>query len=201
MDNGGVSWIGTAIRTVVSPKTAALVNLALVALMWVLELVDRLTGGWLENLGIRPRELTSIPEIVTAPFLHVSWQHLIANTVPFFVLGFLLLVSGWRTWVTTTLIVIAASGLAVWLLGAPGTVTVGASGVVFGWLVYLLVRGLFTRDLAQIVIGVVVFLVYGGLLWGLVPGSAFVSWQGHLGGALGGLLAAWWQHRRTPSSR
>lgn len=189
-----MGWLISAFKIVLSPKTAALVNLALVAVMWVLEIIDSLTGGALDKLGIRPRELTSLPEIITAPFLHLGFPHLIANTVPLFILGFLILLSGWRAWAITSMLVIATSGLVVWLLAAPGTITLGASGLVFGWMAFLLARGFFTRDGGQIVIGVVVALLYGGLVWGLLPTASDVSWQGHLGGAIGGVLAAWLLH-------
>ena len=93
-----------------------------------------------------------------------------------------------------------ASGLAIWLFSPPGSITLGASGIVFGWLTYLLVRGFYSGSFAQIGIGVVVFLVYGGILWGVLPSDAGVSWQGHLGGAVGGVLAARWLHGRRGST-
>ena len=90
-----------------------------------------------------------------------------------------------------------ASGAFVWVLSPPGSLTLGASGVVFGWLTYLLVRGFFSRSAGQIALAVLVFVLYGGILWGVLPGTVGVSWQGHLGGAVGGALAAWWLHRRA----
>ncbi len=110
-----------------------------------------------------------------------------------------MLLDGWRRWAWATLVIIVASGLAIWLFSPPGSITLGASGIVFGWLTYLLVRGFYSGSFAQIGIGVVVFFVYGGILWGVLPSDAGISWQGHLGGAVGGVLAAKWLHGRAGS--
>ena len=115
---------------------------------------------------------------------------MIANSLPFLVLGFVVLVSGGRQFWAATLIIVAISGAVVWLLSPPGTITAGASGLIFGWLTYLLLRGVFNRNITQIVEAVVIFLIYGSILWGVLPTQAGVSWQGHFGGALGGVIAA-----------
>jgi membrane associated rhomboid family serine protease len=185
-------------RPVMTVRGAGLVMGALLVLLWVLEGVDQLTLNALDGLGVSPREVDELPQVFTAPFLHFGFEHLASNSLPFLVLGLLVLLSGLRNFVVATLASIVVSGLVVWLVSAPGTVTAGASGLVFGWLAYLLVRGFFTRDWKQILIAVVVFVVYGGILWGVLPGQPGVSWEGHLGGAAGGVLAAWWLHR-TPA--
>ncbi len=179
-----------------SPLGAALVILALLALMWVLELFDASTGGWLDNFGIHARELDGLPEIFTAPFLHYGFAHLIGNSIPFAVLGFLVLIGGFVRWLASSFICIVSSGLAAWLLTPPNTVILGASGLIMGWLTYLLFRGIFSRKPGQIVIGLIVLLIYGGLIWGVLPGGYGVSWQAHLGGAVGGVIAAVALHRR-----
>lgn len=183
-------------RSAARPGWAALVILTLLAGLWGLEFVDQLSGNRLDNLGIHARELDGLPEIFTAPFLHVGWSHLISNSVPFAVLGFLVLLGGLARWVVTSLSSIVSSGLAAWLLSPANTVILGASGLIFGWLTYLLARAVYSRRPAQIVIAVLVLLVYGGLIWGVLPGAVGVSWQAHLGGAMGGIIAARVLHRR-----
>ena len=179
------------------PGWAALIMLAMLAAMWILELLDQLSGNQLDQLGIHAREIDGMPEILTAPFLHAGWDHLMSNSLPFVVLGFLVLLSGLARWLVSSLIIIVISGMTAWLLTPVHTIILGASGLIFGWLTYLLARGLWSRRPAQVVIAVLVLLVYGGLIWGLFPGSAGISWQAHLGGAVGGVLAAWLLHRRA----
>ena len=179
------------------PGWAALIMLAMLAGMWILELLDQLSGNQLDQLGIHAREIDGMPEILTAPFLHAGWDHLMSNSLPFVVLGFLVLLSGLARWLVSSLIIIVISGMTAWLLTPVHTIILGASGLIFGWLTYLLARGLWSRRPAQVVIAVVVLLVYGGLIWGLFPGNAGISWQAHLGGAVGGVLAAWLLHRRA----
>lgn len=178
--------------------TAAVTIGLFVALLWVAELVDQVVlRGSLDGSGIRPRTLDGLWGIVWAPLLHGGWAHLIANTGPLLVLGFTILLSGVGPFVRGTAIIWIVSGLGTWLLGAPGSVHVGASGLVFGWLVYLILRGLFTRRFSQILIGIAVLLVYGGVLWGVFPSSPNISWQGHLFGAIGGAIAAVVTGRRS----
>ena len=179
------------------PGWAALIMLAMLAGMWMLELLDQLSGNQLDQLGIHAREIDGMPEILTAPFLHAGWDHLMSNSLPFVVLGFLVLLSGLARWLVSSLIIIVISGMTAWLLTPVHTIILGASGLIFGWLTYLLARGLWSRRPAQVVIAVLVLLVYGGLIWGLFPGNAGISWQAHLGGAVGGVLAAWLLHRRA----
>ncbi|HEY9566401.1 MAG TPA: rhomboid family intramembrane serine protease, partial [Nocardioides sp.] len=113
------------------------------------------------------------------------------NTFPALVLGFLILLSGLRTWVGVTLVVWVIGGFGTWLTGGDNSVHIGASGLIFGWLTYLIVRGIFSRRVGQILLGVVILVMYGGLLWGVLPGQEGISWQGHLFGAVGGVIAAW----------
>jgi membrane associated rhomboid family serine protease len=176
---------------------AALVMVLLLAGLWVLELLDQLSGNQLDQFGIHAHEVDGMPEIFTAPFLHAGWDHLISNSLPFFVLGFLVLLSGMARWLVSSLIIIVISGMAAWFLTPPNTIILGASGLIFGWLTYLLARGIWSRRPAQVVIAVLVLLVYGGLIWGVFPGNTGISWQAHLGGAIGGVLAAWLLHRRA----
>lgn len=180
-----------------NPLVAAVsVNAGLVAFMWVLEIIDQLTNNSLDQFGIQPRDVDGLWTILSAPLLHFGWAHLISNSVPLIVLGILIYLSGAMRWVITAIVTVIVSGLTVWLLAPPQSMTLGASGLVFGFLAYLLVRGVFTRKIGQIILAVVILVVYGGVLWGILPTQAGVSWQAHLGGAVGGVLAAWLMHGR-----
>lgn len=170
---------------------------SLLALMWGLEIVDTFTLNALDSFGIKPRMLEDLPSILLAPLLHFGWPHLISNSVPFLLLGVMIFLSGPRIWLAVTLIGAVGSGLAAWLLSAPGTITAGASGVVFAYLTYLLSRGLFTGKISQILLSVVIFACYGTVLWGVLPTQPGVSWQAHLGGAVFGVVSAWLLHRRS----
>ncbi len=174
-----------------SPVVSAIVMLAFTAVLYLSEAVDQLTPLYLDDDGIVPRTVSGLEGILWAPLLHGGWAHLIANTVPFLVFGFLAMAGGIRQWVLVTATIWVLGGLGVWLTGAPGTSTIGASGVIFGWLVFLLARGFFAHSFRQIVLGVALFLIWGSVLLGVLPGTPQVSWQGHLFGAIAGLLCAW----------
>lgn len=171
--------------------------LSFVALLYVVEAVDQVSGSRLEQDGIRPLEVDGLWGILWAPLLHANWAHLAANTVPALVLGFLVSLAGMSRFIYATAIVWILGGLGTWLignLGAPAGVEtnhIGASGLIFGWLTFLIVFGFFTRHAWQIVVGIVVFFVYGGVLWGALPGTFGVSWQGHLCGGIAGVIAAY----------
>lgn len=161
------------------------------ALLVVIQLVNMVTSYWMvAHWGIAPRSAHGLIGIATAPLLQTGWGHLLANIVPLLVFGFLVLAGGVRQFVAVTVLVWLISGLGVWLTGPAHSVTVGASGLVFGYLAYLVFRGFFSRKVSQILIGIVLLAIWGGIFWGLLPGSNGISWQGHLFGALGGLLAA-----------
>lgn len=168
----------------------------MLALMWALEGLDAVTLNSLDQFGIEPRMLGDLPNILVAPFLHFGWAHLISNSIPFLVLGVLTYLSGPVKWIVTTVVSAIVSGLMAWLFSPIGTITAGASGVIFGYLTYLLVRGIFSRSIGQILLAVAVFAIYGTVLLGVLPGTPGVSWLAHLGGALGGGLAAWLLHGR-----
>jgi len=161
--------------------------------MWVLEVVDTVLRNRLDRYGIRPRDAEGLVGIALAPFLHAGFGHLIANSVPFALLGGVIAIGALQRFVLVSLIVALVSGGGVWLLGADHSVHIGASGLVFGYLTYLLARGLFARNLLYILGGVVVFMMYGTVLWGVLPAPG-ISWQGHLFGAIGGVLAAYVLH-------
>jgi membrane associated rhomboid family serine protease len=164
---------------------------ALVALMWLSEAVDTALHGRLDQYGIVARTPEGLLGILTAPFLHLGFGHLISNTLPLVTLGLLIAVGGALRLFSVTAIVVVLGGFGTWLISPPHTITIGASGLVFGYAVYLVARGLFNWRVSQVLIGVVVVLVWGSaLLGGLLPQDG-ISWQGHLCGAIAGLLAAW----------
>ncbi len=163
----------------------------IVALMWVLEAINTIDSNGLDGDGIHARDVGHLWGIVTAPFLHVSFQHLIGNTVPFLFMGAIIALRGAQRLILITAIVILLGGLGTWLIAPSGSVTVGASGVVFGYAAYLLARGFFDRSVIEVLIGTVVGVVWGGaLLSSLVPHYG-ISWQGHACGAVAGVVAAW----------
>ena len=162
----------------------------LLAIMWGLELLNLFTGHSLSrSAGIYPRTLSGLPGIPLSPFLHFSLFHLLMNTLPFAILGGLICLQDKKLFVEVSLIVIAVSGLAVWLLGR-SAVHAGASGLIFGYFGLLLASGWYAKDLQSIVIALGVMVYYGGMIFGILPLRAYVSWEGHLFGLLAGVLAA-----------
>jgi len=162
----------------------------IVALMWGLEVIDAIAGGSLDQYGIEPRDDGGLVGVVVAPFLHAGFGHLIANTVPFVVMGLVIAFKGAVRVLAVTAIVGLVSGLGTWLVAPEFTLHIGASGVVFGYATYLISRGVFNRDALELAVGLIVVLVWGtALLGGLRPEDG-ISWQGHLFGAIGGVIAA-----------
>jgi len=163
-----------------------------VVAMWLLELLDQLLlpRPGLDVFGIRPRSEGGLWGILFAPWLHRGFAHLAANTVPLAVFGALVLTRGTRTFVRTSLGIIVLGGLGVWLFARSGTIHLGASGLVFGYLGYLLTIGWVERHLGWIALSVGIGLLYGGLLRGVLPGTPGISWEGHLSGVLAGCAIA-----------
>lgn len=171
-------------------KLALRVLGAMVALMWGLEIVDTAVGHDLDRYGIHPRDPEGLAEIVSAPFLHAGFGHLIGNTLPFATMGAAIAFAGLARLLTVTAVVGVVSGLGVWVLGGANSVHLGASGLVFGFASYLISRGLFSRRLVDFAVGAIVVAVWGvTLLLGMLP-KAQVSWQAHVFGVVGGILAA-----------
>jgi membrane associated rhomboid family serine protease len=181
-------------------RDAVIVMAAFVAVLWTLQVVNWADGYRLDSeFGILPDHLSRLPEIFTAPFLHFSWQHIEGNTVPLFVLGVLAAYRSIGRFLLVSLIIAVTSGLAVWLFQSSNELTVGASGLIFGYFGYVLVRGFFDRSLIDVVVGLVAGVLYWTILEVAIPGTPGVSWIGHVGGLVGGVLAAWLV--RTPPVR
>jgi membrane associated rhomboid family serine protease len=171
-------------------KSQAIVLGGLVALMWVVFFATVATGGALLGFGIIPRSLIGLRGILFAPFLHGSFAHLLANSIPFAMMGWFVMLRDSRHFLRVTAAAMLGSGLVAWLLGATGSVHVGASGLIFGYLGFLMFSGWYTRSIPSIVISLLVTVMWGGLIFGVLPGQMGISWQAHLGGFIGGALAA-----------
>lgn len=163
-----------------------------VALLWAINLVNMfIFNGGLNIYGIRPRSVDGLQGILFAPLLHSSFAHLMANTIPLLVLGWFVLLRGTRTFALVTIVTVLVSGLGTWLIGPANSVHIGASGLIFGYFGFLVLSAYFERSLASILWAVLVFFLYGGLLWGVLPQGNGISWQGHLFGFVGGWAAAY----------
>lgn len=164
---------------------------AVVPVLFAIELLDQATGRWLDTAGgIRPHHVNGLDGIVLAPLLHASFYHLYSNSVPLILTGTFVLAAGARRFFAVTAFVAVVSGLAAWFFGDPATVVIGASGVIFGYLGFLLMRGIVERSGWGIAVGLLIGLLYGWQILGALPTDERVSWQAHLGGFLGGLVAA-----------
>lgn len=175
-----------------SVRTQATVLGGSLATLWGVFAGNVILGGGLLGFGIHPRTVQGLWGIAAAPFLHASLEHLVANSVPLVVLGWLVMLRDRRHFWPVTIIAALGSGLTAWTIGAPGTVHVGASGVIFGYLGFLLLAGWFARSAGAILLSVLVTVLWGGLVFGVLPGQLGISWEAHLGGLIGGVLAARW---------
>jgi membrane associated rhomboid family serine protease len=172
----------------------------IVGVMWMVEVINTLDSNRLDHDGIYGRSLDHLWGIFTTPFIHASFAHLIGNTIPFLFIGLFIALEGAKRLALVTAIVILVGGLGTWLVAPSNIPTIGASGVVFGYATYLFARGFLNRSLGEVLVGLLVALIWGGaLVSSLVPHSG-ISWQGHLFGALGGVVAALLLRRERPSA-
>lgn len=177
-------------------KTQAKILGALVAIFWIITFVNEIFLKSQSNrlginiLGIFPHELIGLRGILFAPFLHGGFYHVAANTVPFIVLGWLVMLRNISDFYFVSIIAALVGGLGTWLIGDPRSVHIGASGVIFGYFGYLLFRGYFERSFVAIAISLIIAVTYGSLIWGVLPTRSYISWEGHLFGFIGGIIAA-----------
>ena len=184
------SGAGSARQLIVTIRDHSLLLFTLLGLMWAVEVVDLLPFLHLNHFGIHPRSVAGLWGIVFAPFLHAGFGHLLANSLPFIVLGGLVLVGGRRLFWSVSIFVVLAGGFGVWLLAGRFSNHIGASGLIFGYLGFLLARGYFARSVAWMLAAFAILVVYGGLLFGVLPVHTGISWQAHLFGFLAGIGAA-----------
>ena len=185
---------------------AIILLLTFVAAIWVVYLVNSLLfDGSLNRYGLSPMALPyrwlsefepslpylagSLRGILLSPLLHGSFSHLMSNTFPLLLLGGFVAIRGAKTLIGVSLLVIVLGGLLVWIVGRPA-IHIGASGLVFGYFGFLVAQGWYERSIVSIVIAVGVLLLYGGIIFGVLPQSGFISWEGHLFGLIAGVLAA-----------
>jgi membrane associated rhomboid family serine protease len=172
-------------------KTQVKILATVVSIFWIIFILNGVIfGGRLNAFGILPRNLIGLRGILFAPFLHGSFYHVLANTAPFIVLGWLVMLRNIKDFYFVSFISALVSGLGTWLIGSPNSVHIGASGVIFGYFGYLLFRGYFERSFVAIAIAIVIAVTYGGLIWGVLPTRSYISWEGHLFGLIGGIIAA-----------
>ena len=176
-------------------KEQTKILLTMFAAMWAAFILTSVTGGGLLWLGVIPRTVLGLRGLLFAPFLHGSLTHIVSNSIPFLILGWLVMLRDPRHFLPVTVISMIGSGLMAWLVGAPGSVHIGASGVIFGYLGFLMLSGWFARSFGSIALSVAVIAMWGGMVVGVMPGSVGVSWQAHLGGLIAGIYAA--RHYRT----
>lgn len=162
-----------------------------IIMFWVIEILDFVVfKGSLDRYGIQPHSLIGLRGILFAPFLHGGFGHLIGNTIPFITLGWLTMIQETSDFYIVSLVSAIVGGIGVWIFGAPGSIHIGASIVIYGYLGFLLLRGYFQKNIPSIALSLFVALAYGGLIWGVFPSEIGVSWQGHLFGFIGGAIAA-----------
>lgn len=175
--------------------------IALIAVIWVVEAINQLLGHRLNPaLGLAPRSTAGLVGVLTMPFLHGGVSHALANTVPLLILGVTASLVAPRRFMMATGAIVILSGLGVWLLARPGTVHVGASGLVFGWFGFVLALGVVERSVRALAGAAIVAMVYGTMIWGIVPsGDRNISWEAHLFGAVAGAFIAFRVGRRRPA--
>ena len=171
-------------------KDNLIILLGAVAFLWGLEILDTILLRFLDRFGIQPRSLGGLSGVLTSLFLHLGFGHLISNTIPFLILGGIVLIGGRKVFLKATLFIILVGGLALWAFGPSATNHIGASGLIFGYLGFLFARGIFEKSIFWIIVSVIILFLYGGMLRGVFPGQPGISWQGHLFGFLAGILAA-----------
>lgn len=171
-------------------KEALQIPLIIIILFWAVYLIDWIFNLNLNQHGIYPRKVNYLTGIVFSPFLHGSFGHLVSNSIPFFILGTVLIYFYKKTWLKVMLIVYIVTGTGVWLIARPA-IHIGASGLVYGFVGFLFFSGIFRKNIKSLLISIAIVLLYGGLIFGIFPGQQGISWESHLIGAIAGGLCAY----------
>jgi membrane associated rhomboid family serine protease len=180
-------------------RKALWVMVSFLAILWIVQIFNAIASYQLSfDYGLRARDVGSLPEIFSSPFLHFSWGHIESNSGPLFIFGFLAAYRGVKKFLAVTVLIILVSGLGAWFVEPVNTVGAGASGVVLGYFGYVIVRGLFDRHLIDIVIGFVMALCFAYQFAALLPGQAGIGWEAHLFGFAGGVVGGWTFRDRRP---
>jgi membrane associated rhomboid family serine protease len=203
-DHARAGWTpgtGDAESMLAEARKAFFVMVGFLALLWILQLANVADHSDLTTeFAIRPRSVSSLPDILTAPFFHFSFTHIESNSGPLFIFGFLAAYRGVVRFLGLTVLVIIVSGMASWLFAPSNSIGAGASGVVFGYLGYVLVKGLFDRHVIDIIIGAVMALCFAYQFTVLLP-HAGIGWQDHIGGLVAGVAGGWIFRDRRLASR
>jgi membrane associated rhomboid family serine protease len=198
--SGELEHLGQSAEEVLAEaRKALMVMLVVIGVVWALQVANWADSYHLsQHYGILPRDAFRLPDIPLAPLLHFSWSHIEANSGPLFIFGFLAAFRGVRKFIGVSIVVVLTSGLGVWLFQSSGELTVGASGVIYGYFGYVVVRGIFDRRVIDVVVGLVMALSFAYILVSVVPGTPGVSWVGHLSGLVGGVACGYLFRARQP---
>lgn len=177
-------------------KKSLTIAIVFVAVIWAVWLVDWIFPFDLNRLGILPRKLVGLRGIVFAPVLHANIFHLLSNTLPLFILTFTMSFFYHKVFTPAILLSILIGGILVWIFARNGSdarpmVHVGASGLIFSQVAFLISSGIFRKNIKAILIALAIGLLYGGLIFGLLPTRWHISWEGHLCGAIAGIGLAY----------
>jgi len=177
-------------------KSKLFTAIALIVIIWAIFIADRIIPIDFVQFGIKPRSISGLFGIIFAPFLHASWSHIISNSLPLFFLTWALFSFydkiGISVWSLSAII----GGLLVWIFARGNSVHVGASGVIFSLIGFLIASGFFRMKFKAIIVAVIIAVVYGGVLWGMLPSKPWISWEGHLFGFIAGVGLAWFYRKK-----
>lgn len=162
-----------------------------IALIWIVKLFEYTTDISLTQYGLLPRHNSGLRGIIFSPFIHGDWNHLISNTIPFFVLSFLMLFNYRRVAFKAFVFIYLASGILVWIFGRENY-HIGASGLVYGMAFFIFFSGVFRKNMQSIALSLLIVFIYGSIVWGILPIDVKISWEGHLMGAICGFLSAFY---------